>query len=85
MVARAPPSPSAIRSSASSQEAGSSVPAADRTSGEVSRTAEDSTAGAVRPFTHSAPRFTAKSARSLTSTPRPSAAGVRFMPHCSAQ
>ncbi|GGT52426.1 hypothetical protein GCM10010256_06320 [Streptomyces coeruleorubidus] len=33
---------------------------------------------------HSAPRFTGKSVRSLTSTV-PSGAGVRFIPHCKAQ
>ncbi|EPJ36549.1 putative Formate dehydrogenase subunit alpha [Streptomyces afghaniensis 772] len=33
---------------------------------------------------HSAPRFTGKSVRSLTSTV-PSGAGVRFIPHCRAQ
>jgi hypothetical protein len=81
---RAPDSPAAIRSSASSQVAGVSVPSAERTSGEVSRTEDESTAGAVRPLPHSAPRFTGKSARSLTSTP-PVGAGVRFIPHCRAQ
>lgn len=76
-------SPSAIRSSASSQVAGTSVPP-ERTNGEVRRTRDESTAGAVRPLPHSAPRFTGKSARSLTSTV-PSGAGVRFIPHCRAQ
>lgn len=62
---------------------GTSVPP-ERTNGEVRRTRDESTAGAVRPLPHSAPRFTGKSARSLTSTV-PSGAGVRFMPHCRAQ
>lgn len=79
-------SSSAIRSSASSQPAGSSTPAL-RIRGEVSRTPGESSAGAVRPLPHRAPRFTGKSGRSVTSTglPPPSGVGVRFIPHCKAQ
>ncbi len=72
-----------MRSSASSQVAGTSVPP-ERTSGELRRTPDASTAGAVRPLPHSAPLFTGKSGRSTTATPPPRR-GVRFIPHCRAQ
>ncbi|CAM5718916.1 hypothetical protein SALBM311S_05512 [Streptomyces alboniger] len=63
--------------------AGTSVPP-ERTNGVVRRTFDASTAGAVRPLPHSAPRFTGKSVRSLTSTV-PSGVGVRLIPHRRAQ
>ena len=94
--ARVRASPAATRSSASGQLAErSGPPGRSRSSGPVSRAARASSAGAVRPLPHSAPRFTGKSGRSSTSTgsPAPSAPsaparsgpGDSRMPHCSEQ